>query len=230
MRPSPYSDRHHALLLAQDPHDRCRARAARARHADAAPRPPRSARNADRAALPRRARAHGRRHGLLLGRRAHLLAGRGRVHDRRRATRAASRRTRATRRSAPPAPVTPRSCSRSSTRTVTSYEAMLRLFWEGHDPTQGMRQGNDVGTQYRSGLYWTTEAQRTAALASRETYQQQLTAGGPRRDLDRDRRGGAVLLRRAVPPAVPRQEPERVLRDRRHRRQLPDRPARVAFA
>ena len=61
---------------------------------------------------------------------------------------------------------------------VTSYEAMLRLFWEGHDPTQGMRQGNDVGTQYRSGLYWTTEAQRAAALASRETYQQQLTAAG----------------------------------------------------
>jgi peptide-methionine (S)-S-oxide reductase len=61
---------------------------------------------------------------------------------------------------------------------VTSYEAMLRLFWEGHDPTQGMRQGNDVGTQYRSGLYWTSDAQRDAALASRETYQQQLTAAG----------------------------------------------------
>jgi peptide-methionine (S)-S-oxide reductase len=61
---------------------------------------------------------------------------------------------------------------------VTSYEAMLRLFWEGHDPTQGMRQGNDVGTQYRSGLYWADDAQRTAALASRETYQQQLTAAG----------------------------------------------------
>jgi peptide-methionine (S)-S-oxide reductase len=62
--------------------------------------------------------------------------------------------------------------------TVTSYEAMLRLFWEGHDPTQGMRQGNDVGSQYRSGLYWTTEAQRAIALASRETYQAQLTAAG----------------------------------------------------
>jgi peptide-methionine (S)-S-oxide reductase len=61
---------------------------------------------------------------------------------------------------------------------VTSYEAMLRLFWEGHDPTQGMRQGNDVGTQYRSALYWTSEAQRDLALASRETYQQQLTAAG----------------------------------------------------
>ena len=114
--------------------------------------------------------------------------------------------------------------------TVTSYEAMLRLFWEGHDPTQGMRQGNDVGTQYRSGLYWTTETQRTAALASRDDLPAAADGRGPRRDLDRDRRGGAVLLRRGVPPAVPRQEPERVLRDRRHRRQLPDRPARVAFA
>jgi peptide-methionine (S)-S-oxide reductase len=61
---------------------------------------------------------------------------------------------------------------------ATSYEAMLRLFWEGHDPTQGMRQGNDVGTQYRSGLWWTTEAQRDVALASRETYQAELTAAG----------------------------------------------------
>jgi peptide-methionine (S)-S-oxide reductase len=43
---------------------------------------------------------------------------------------------------------------------VTSYAEILRLFWENHDPTQGMRQGNDVGTQYRSGIYWTNEAQR----------------------------------------------------------------------
>jgi peptide-methionine (S)-S-oxide reductase len=61
---------------------------------------------------------------------------------------------------------------------VTSYDAMLRLFWENHDPTQGMRQGNDVGTQYRSAIYWTTEAQRDAALASREAYQQRLTGAG----------------------------------------------------
>jgi peptide-methionine (S)-S-oxide reductase len=60
----------------------------------------------------------------------------------------------------------------------TSYEAMLRLFWENHDPTQGMRQGNDVGTQYRSAVLWTTEAQRDAALASRDAYQQQLAAAG----------------------------------------------------
>jgi peptide-methionine (S)-S-oxide reductase len=62
--------------------------------------------------------------------------------------------------------------------TVTSYEAMLKLFWENHDPTQGMRQGNDVGTQYRSAVYWADEAQRDAALATKETYQQQLSASG----------------------------------------------------
>jgi peptide-methionine (S)-S-oxide reductase len=60
----------------------------------------------------------------------------------------------------------------------TSYEAMLRLFWENHDPTQGMRQGNDVGTQYRSAVLWTTEAQRDAALASRDAYQHLLAAAG----------------------------------------------------
>jgi peptide-methionine (S)-S-oxide reductase len=61
---------------------------------------------------------------------------------------------------------------------VTSYEAMLKLFWENHDPTQGMQQGNDVGTQYRSAIYWETEAQRDAALASKETYQERLRAAG----------------------------------------------------
>ena len=60
----------------------------------------------------------------------------------------------------------------------TSFEEMLRIFWEGHDPTQGMRQGNDVGTQYRSALYWTTESQRDAALASREMFQRELRAAG----------------------------------------------------
>jgi peptide-methionine (S)-S-oxide reductase len=61
---------------------------------------------------------------------------------------------------------------------VTSYEEMLRLFWENHDPTQGMRQGNDVGTQYRSAAYFDNEAQRAAALASRDAYQPQLAAAG----------------------------------------------------
>jgi peptide-methionine (S)-S-oxide reductase len=59
-----------------------------------------------------------------------------------------------------------------------SYMELLRIFWEGHDPTQGMRQGNDVGTQYRSGIYVTSDAQRTAAEASREMYQEQLRDAG----------------------------------------------------
>ncbi|HEY2372339.1 MAG TPA: peptide-methionine (S)-S-oxide reductase MsrA [Gaiellaceae bacterium] len=57
----------------------------------------------------------------------------------------------------------------------TSYEEILRLFWENHDPTQGMRQGNDVGTQYRSAIYTTSDAQRAAAEASREMFQAELS-------------------------------------------------------
>jgi peptide-methionine (S)-S-oxide reductase len=60
----------------------------------------------------------------------------------------------------------------------TSYVEMLRLFWENHDPTQGMRQGNDAGTQYRSAVYWENETQRVAAEASREAFQLQLTEAG----------------------------------------------------
>ena len=59
-----------------------------------------------------------------------------------------------------------------------SYDEILRLFWENHDPTQAMRQGNDVGTQYRSALYWTTEAQHAAAEASRAAFQAELTRAG----------------------------------------------------
>jgi peptide-methionine (S)-S-oxide reductase len=61
---------------------------------------------------------------------------------------------------------------------ATSYEEMLRLFWEGHDPTQGMRQGNDVGTQYRSAVFWRDEAQRTAAEASLRAYLEKLAEAG----------------------------------------------------
>lgn len=60
----------------------------------------------------------------------------------------------------------------------TSYAEMLRIFWESHDPTQGMRQGNDVGTQYRSGLYTYDERQHRAALQSRDAFQKRLSAAG----------------------------------------------------
>jgi peptide-methionine (S)-S-oxide reductase len=59
-----------------------------------------------------------------------------------------------------------------------SYDDLLRVFWEGHDPTQGMRQGNDRGTQYRSGIYAFTEAQKAAAEASRAAFQPRLDAAG----------------------------------------------------
>src|SRR5262245_4548273 len=60
----------------------------------------------------------------------------------------------------------------------TSYEKLLKTFWESHDPTQGMRQGNDVGTQYRSGIYVTSEAQRKAAQASKAMYEKELKSKG----------------------------------------------------
>jgi peptide-methionine (S)-S-oxide reductase len=60
----------------------------------------------------------------------------------------------------------------------TSYEEMLRLFWENHDPTQGMRQGNDVGTQYRSAIYWDTEEHRKLADSSREMFNARLRQKG----------------------------------------------------
>jgi peptide-methionine (S)-S-oxide reductase len=59
-----------------------------------------------------------------------------------------------------------------------SFEQLLKVFWENHDPTQGMRQGNDVGTQYRSAIYYRTDAQRAAAPSSRDAYQQALTRAG----------------------------------------------------
>ncbi len=62
--------------------------------------------------------------------------------------------------------------------TKVTYEALLGVFWENHDPTQGMRQGNDVGTQYRSGIYVFDGSQRAAAEASRDAYQRALTASG----------------------------------------------------
>jgi peptide-methionine (S)-S-oxide reductase len=61
---------------------------------------------------------------------------------------------------------------------LTTYEALLKLFWESHDPTQGMRQGNDVGTQYRSAIYTFSPEQQAAAEASRQAYEDRLAAAG----------------------------------------------------
>jgi peptide-methionine (S)-S-oxide reductase len=61
---------------------------------------------------------------------------------------------------------------------LVALDELLRIFWEGHDPTQGMRQGNDVGTQYRSAIYWEGDAQRDAALTSRDRFQRALAAAG----------------------------------------------------
>ena len=61
---------------------------------------------------------------------------------------------------------------------VIGYDDLLRVFWENHDPTQGMRQGNDVGTQYRSAIYYADDAQRRAAEASRDAYQERLRKAG----------------------------------------------------
>jgi peptide-methionine (S)-S-oxide reductase len=61
---------------------------------------------------------------------------------------------------------------------VISYDDLLRVFWEGHDPTQGMRQGNDTGTQYRSGIYYFTEAQREAAERTKEAFEPRLRQAG----------------------------------------------------
>ena len=103
-----------------------------------------------------------------------------------------------------------------------SYERLLKAFWETHDPTQGMRQGNDVGTQYRSGIYVFSPAQRAAA----EAIARELCQGAGRRGLgshhDRNRRGAAVLFRRGLSPAISGEKPARLLRPRRHRRDLPN--------
>ena len=62
--------------------------------------------------------------------------------------------------------------------SVVSFEELLKTFWESHDPTQGMRQGNDVGTQYRSAIYWYGDTQRAVAERSRAAYQERLSAAG----------------------------------------------------
>lgn len=106
-----------------------------------------------------------------------------------------------------------------------SYEELLKLFWENHNPTQGMRQGNDIGTQYRSGIYVFDAAQRAAAERSKAEYGAALAARGFGPVTTEIR--AALLFRRGLSPAVPGQEPGRLLRSRRHRRDLSDRHRRA---
>ena len=103
-----------------------------------------------------------------------------------------------------------------------SYDELLKVFWESHDPTQGMRQGNDVGTQYRSGIYYYSEEQRRAAEASKAAYEKALAG-----------RGLGPITTEIVPAPefyfaedYHQQYPERLLRSRRHGRLLPDRHRR----
>jgi peptide-methionine (S)-S-oxide reductase len=81
-----------------------------------------------------------------------------------------------------------------------STEQVMRLFWEGHDPTQGMRQGNDHGTQYRSAIYWRTPEQRDAALATRDAYAEALRANHRGEITTEIAEAGTVLARRGLSP------------------------------
>ena len=95
--------------------------------------------------------------------------------------------------------------------SVVTLEMILKTFWEEHDPTQGYRQGNDIGTQYRSAIYCTTDDQLDVARGVAERYGAALKAAG-RDAITTDRPCRSVLLRRGLTPAISLQGAERILR------------------
>ena len=178
--------------------------------------------------FPGRARAGDVRPGLLLGRRAHVLAGAGRLRDRGRLRRRATRRTRPTRRSAPARPATTRWCSWSSTRRRRRYEALLQGC-SGRATTRprACARATTSAPSTAPGIYAYDDAQQRSRRGARATaFQQALGQAGYGTITTEIARRAGVLLRRGLPPAVPRQEPRRLLRPRRHRRVLPDRARR----
>ena len=102
---------------------------------------------------------------------------------------------------------------------VMSFADLLKKFWETHDPTQGFRQGNDVGTQYRSALYYTPTSRGDGARA--DQGRDELPAAGSATITTEIRPARDVLLRRGVPPAVPREDSVRLRLPRQHRSPLP---------
>ena len=107
-----------------------------------------------------------------------------------------------------------------------SYDQLLKTFWESHNPTQGMRQGNDVGTQYRSAIYTFSDAQRKAADASKAAYQKALAAKGLGTITTEIAPAGRILFRRGLSSAISGQESGRLLRAWRHRGVVSDRRRR----
>ena len=195
-----------------------------------APRPGRADRGArpalrdaplDQAAVPRGPRAGGLRPGLLLGRGAEVLADRRASIRRRSATRAASRRTRPTRRCA-------RGLTGHAEVVLVVFDpegGVLRLLAPrllgGPRSHAGHAAGERRGTQYRSAIYTYGDAQRRGRGRVARRLPVRARARGLRPDHDRDPARAALLLRRGLPPAVPRQESGRLLRNRRHRRGVP---------
>ena len=103
---------------------------------------------------------------------------------------------------------------------VVSYADLLKIFWEAHDPTQGMRQGNDVGTTYRSAIYTTSDGQALMAAASRDAYGAELRKAGRGKITTEIAPAPDLLFRRGGPPAISGQEPLRLLRPQGHRHRL----------